>query len=77
MAGSPEFGLLLIAGSHTHQENYARAFGADPRCRLVGLTDEAEISPRRRELNQRLARELEIPWLPDFDEAISRRMSIW
>ncbi len=73
MAGSREFGLLLIAGSHTHQENYARAFGADPRCRLVGLTDEAEISPRRKELNQRLARELEIPWLPDFEEAVSRK----
>ncbi|MCA9068239.1 MAG: Gfo/Idh/MocA family oxidoreductase [Planctomycetaceae bacterium] len=72
MSRSVEFGLLLIAGSHTHQENYARAFQADPRCRLVGLTDEREIPPRRRELNQRLAEELNIPWLPNWEEALAR-----
>lgn len=67
-----EFGLLLIGGSHTHQENYARAFEADPRCRLVGLTDESEIPPRRMELNQRLAAELDVPLLPDLEEALAR-----
>ncbi len=70
--GRGQFGLLLIAGGQTHQENYARAFQADPRCRVVGLTDEAGVSQRRRELNQRLAQELDVPWLPDFDEAIRR-----
>jgi myo-inositol 2-dehydrogenase / D-chiro-inositol 1-dehydrogenase len=69
---SPPFGLLLIAGSHTHQENYARAFAADPRCRLVGLTDEPGVSPRRVELNRRLAAELQVPFLDDFDAAIAR-----
>ena len=73
MAGSSQFGLLLVAGSHTHQENYARAFQADPRCRLVGLTDEAEISPRRTGTQSAVgARSLKIPWLPDFEEAVSR-----
>lgn len=72
MAQSAEMGLLLIAGSHTHQENYARAFQADPRCRLVGLTDESEIPDRRRELNQRLAEELNVPWLPNLEEALAR-----
>ena len=66
------YGLLLIAGSHTHQENYARAFQADPRCRIVGLTDESEISDRRRNLNQRLARELDVPWLPSLEDALAR-----
>ena len=69
---APPFGLLLIAGSHTHQENYARAFAADPRCRLIGLTDEAGVSPRRDALNRRLAGELQVPFLDDFDAALSR-----
>lgn len=67
-----EFGLLLVTGNQTHQENYARAFAADPRCHLVGLTDNGEIPDRRRQLNQDLADELGIPYLDDFDAAISR-----
>lgn len=66
------FGLLLITGNQTHQENYARAFAADPRCRLIGLTDAADIPDRRRELNQDLADELGIPVLDDFDSAVRR-----
>jgi len=66
------FGLLLITGNQTHQENYARALAADPRCRLVGLTDEPSVSVRRRELNQSLADELGIPYFDDVDAAIQR-----
>lgn len=66
-----QFGLLLVTGNQTHQENYARAFAADPRCRLVGLTDEA-TEPRRTELNRKLAEELEIPFLEDFPAAVRR-----
>lgn len=66
------FGLLLIGGNQTHQENYARAFAADPRCRLIGLTDEATVSARRRELNQDLADELGIPHFVSLDDAIHR-----
>ena len=63
------FGLLLVTGNQTHQENYARAFAADPRCRLVGLTDEA-TEPRRTELNRELAEELKIPFLENFSAAV-------
>ncbi len=73
MSQSPTFGLLLIAGCHTHQENYARAFLADPRCKVVGLTDEENITQRRRELNQQLASELNVPYLQDFEAAIHRK----
>src|SRR5690606_31015134 len=66
------FGLLLVAGCHTHQENYAREFARDSRCRLIGLTDEAGIPPRRRELNQQLADELQIPYLPEMQAALER-----
>ncbi len=66
------WGVLLVAGGHTHQEGYARAFAADPRCRLIGLTDEADIPQRRRELNRQLADELGIPVLDDLDAALAR-----
>jgi predicted dehydrogenase len=72
MPSAPPFGLLLIAGSQTHQENYARAFAADERCRLIGLTDEADVPARRGELNQQLADELGIPLFDDIDAALAR-----
>ncbi|MBW3595914.1 MAG: Gfo/Idh/MocA family oxidoreductase [Planctomycetes bacterium] len=68
----PPWGVLLVAGDHTHQPNYAEALAADPRCKLVGLTDEMNVSPRRRDLNERLARRLNIPLLPDLDAALRR-----
>ena len=72
MTHQAQYGLLLITGSQTHQENYARAFAADARCRLVGLTDEPDVPERRRELNQQLADELRIPYLDDLDTALAR-----
>lgn len=72
MTAPPTYGLLLISGNLTHQENYARALAADPRCRLIGLTDEPDLPQRRAELNQMLADELEIPLLPDIDAALAR-----
>lgn len=68
----PPYGVLLVAGDYTHQAGYAEALAADPRCKLIGLTDEAAISPRRRELNERLARRLNIPLLPDLAAALGR-----
>ena len=72
MKRANQYGLLLVAGSHTHQENYARAFAADGRCRLVGLTNEPNVSDRRRALDRRLASELDVPFLDDFDAALGR-----
>lgn len=69
---APPYGVLLVAGSHTHQENYAEAFAADSRCRLVAVTDEPGVSSRRRALNERLARQLGIPYLDDLAAALRR-----
>src|SRR5262245_57671853 len=46
------YGILLVSGSHTHQENYGAAFAADKRCRVIAVTDEANIDRHRRELNE-------------------------
>lgn len=69
---APRYGVLLITGSHTHQENYALFFTGDPRCKVIALTDEKDIDDRRRRLNERLARELGIPYIADLDDALKR-----
>ncbi len=56
-------GVLLLGGNNTHQENYARAFAADTRCRLTAVADEADAPPERHRLNQALADELDLPYL--------------
>jgi predicted dehydrogenase len=68
-----KYGILLVSGSHTHQEMYAAAFAADKRCTLVAVTDEPNVNRRRRELNERLARVLGIPHLPDLKQALARK----
>ncbi len=72
MAGASRYGVLLVSGSRTHQENYAPQFAADARCRLVGLTDEPNLPELRQKLNRELATELRIPYLPDLEQALSR-----
>lgn len=70
---NPRYGVLLVTGSHTHQENYAAAFAADRRCRLIAMTDEANVDRRRRDLNERLAKLLGVPYVPDLDKALGDR----
>jgi predicted dehydrogenase len=69
MTASP-YGVLVVTGSHTHQENYAAAFAADKRCKIVAVTDEPDIDRRRRELNERLARALGVPYVADLARAL-------
>ncbi len=73
MNATPPFGLLLLGGQQTHQENYARAFADDPRCRLIGMAEVEGSSPRRKKLDRELADELGIPYFTDFAAAIHRR----
>jgi predicted dehydrogenase len=66
------YGVLLVTGSHTHQEDYAAAFAADPRCKIVAVTDEKDVGRRRRRLNEQLAHELHVPHEPDLDRALAQ-----
>jgi predicted dehydrogenase len=66
------YGILLVSGSHTHQEDYAEAFAADPRCRLIAVTDEADIDPQRRAWNEQLAAVHRLPYAADLSEALTR-----
>ena len=66
------YGVLLLAGGRTHQENYAPLFAADPRARLIGVADERDIPEDRARWNERLARDLGVPVLPDLGAALAR-----
>lgn len=68
----PRYGVLLVTGSHTHQELYAPAFAADRRCRIVAVTDEPDVDARRRRLNERMADALGVPYETDLGKALAR-----
>ena len=67
-----KYGVLLVGGKRTHQENYGRAFASDPRCCVVGVTDEPGLPLYRDSLNRTLASELGVPYLEDLDGALAR-----
>lgn len=67
------YGVLLVTGMHTHQENYGAAFVADKRCKVVAVTDEANVDRRRRTLNERLAKLLDVPYIADLEQALARK----
>jgi predicted dehydrogenase len=69
---APPWGVLLVAGDHTHQPGYAEALAGDARCHLIGLTDEADLPERRQRLNAQMADRLGIPLLADLDAALQR-----
>ena len=65
-----KYGILLIGGYRTHQENYARMFAADPRCQLIACSDELDAPADRVALNKQLANELNLPYIADLDQAL-------
>jgi predicted dehydrogenase len=68
----PPYGILLVSGLHSHQEDYAQAFAADPRCRLIAVTDEPDVDPQRRAWNERLAAVHGLPYAADVTAALKR-----
>jgi len=72
LSKSQPYGVLLVAGMMTHQENYSDFFLADPRCKLIAVTDEPDVTSRRAELDRRFASEMNLPYIPDLDEALAR-----
>ncbi|MAT15217.1 MAG: hypothetical protein CMJ46_08110 [Planctomyces sp.] len=70
---SPErpWGVLLVGGMQSHLENYAQDFARDPRCRLLAVTDETDITPRQQTLNQQLADHFRLPYWKELDAALA------
>jgi predicted dehydrogenase len=65
-------GVLLVTGGMTHQEGYAAGFRADPRAKIVGVSDERQVDERRAGLNRKLAADLGVPYLANLDDALGR-----
>lgn len=72
MTRSQPYGVLLITGMRTHQENYAPLFAADSRCRLIAVADESDVPTQRADWNKKFASETNLPYIPDLDKALSR-----
>ena len=66
-----KYGVLLLGGYRSHQENYALMFAADPRCQLIACSDELDAPADRVELNRQLADELDLPYIADLDQALA------
>ena len=67
-----KYGVLLLGGHRTHQENYASSFAQDARCRLVAFADEPDAPSERIALARSLAESLDLPFIPDLDTALAR-----
>ena len=72
MQQNEKYGVLLLGGHRTHQENYALNFAQDERCRLVAFADEPDAPPERIALGRSLAEELNLPFISDLDDALAR-----
>jgi predicted dehydrogenase len=64
------YGVLIVTGAMSHQENYALGFRQDRRCKLIAVTDEKDVDERRAQLNQKMAAELTVPYIRDLDSAL-------
>ena len=67
-----KYGVLLVGGGMSHQENYGPGFAADSRAKLIAVTDDDAADSRRRSLGEALAQELGIPYVPRLDDALGR-----
>ncbi len=72
MQTAGKYGVLLLGGYRTHQENYAELFNQDARCQLVAFADEPDAPTERVELARSLAAALELPFIPDLNAALAR-----
>ncbi len=72
MQQNGKYGVLLLGGNRTHQENYALSFAQDARCRLIAFADEPNAPPERITLARSLAESLGLPFIPDLDAALAR-----
>ncbi len=66
------YGVLIVTGAMSHQENYALGFQQDKRCNVIAVTDEKDADERRVSLNEKLAVQLRVPYIPDLDAALAR-----
>jgi len=68
----PTYGILLVSFSkHSHQEHFIPLYQSNPRLRIIGIADQPDIDPDLRLFNQHWARELDVPYSEEIDQAIA------
>ena len=67
-----KYGILLVGGGMSHQENYGPGFAADERARIIAVADESDVDARRHELNRAFAGQMRVDYIPDLDAALAR-----
>lgn len=72
MSNNGKYGVLLLGGHRTHQENYSINFANDSRCKLIAFADEPNAPDERIRLARSLAEERNLPYIPNLDDALSR-----
>ena len=72
MSNNGKYGVLLLGGHRTHQENYSINFENDSRCKLIAFADEPDAPDERIRLARSLAEERNLPYIPNLDAALSR-----
>jgi len=72
MANNGKYGVLLLGGHRTHQENYSINFENDLRCKLIAFADEPDAPEERIRLARSLAEERNLPYISNLDDALSR-----
>ena len=72
MQNSEKYGVLLLGGHRTHQENYAHLFANDQRCKLIAFADEHNAPSERVKLARSLAAELNLPFIDNLQDALAR-----
>jgi predicted dehydrogenase len=68
-----EYGVLLVSFSkHSHQRNFVELYQANPRTRIVAVSDESDVDDELKAINQQWAAELSVPYIEGVDQALQR-----
>lgn len=72
MTDNGKYGVLLLGGHRTHQENYSQYFAHDHRCQLIAFSDEPDAPEERIRMARSLAKDLNLPFFANLDETLTR-----
>lgn len=67
------YGVLLVSFSrHSHQQSFVPLYQHHPRTRIIAVSDDPDIEPELKALNQEWAQKLKVPYIEGVDRALSR-----
>lgn len=65
------YGVLLVSFSkHSHQRNFVPLYLRHPHIRVVGVTDDVDVSPQQRAVNVQWANDLDVPYVEGVERGL-------